>query len=52
MKKKEEMITITKSEYESLLDDANKLSCLECMGVDNWCGYGDAMQMYREEKES
>jgi hypothetical protein len=35
----------------SLLDDANKLSCLECMGVDNWCGYDDAMSMLSDEEE-
>jgi len=24
------------------------LSCLECMGVDNWQGYGEAQEMYEE----
>lgn len=46
-----EMVTITKSEYEELLDDSRKLSALECMGVDNWCGYDEAMQYYNEEDE-
>jgi hypothetical protein len=49
--KEEEMVTISKAEYESLLDDRNKLECLDAMGVDNWQGYDDAMQMYREEEE-
>ena len=25
------------------------LSCLEAMGVDNWCGYEEAQQMYEFE---
>jgi len=47
----EEMVTITKKEYESLLDSASKLTALENNGVDNWVGYGDAMTEYEEEKE-
>lgn len=47
--KKMEMVTIPKEEYESLLDDRAKLSCLEACGVDNWTGYDDAMEMYRTE---
>lgn len=34
-----EKVTISKSEYESLLVDAAHLSVLEGLGVDNWCGY-------------
>jgi hypothetical protein len=41
---KPEMVTISKSEYESLLEDADKLSRLEAYGVDNWSGYSDAMR--------
>ena len=37
-------ITISEKEYESLLEDRNKLYALEGAGVDNWEGYGDAMQ--------
>lgn len=48
-KKEKEMITITKKEYEQLLDDSRKLSCLECCGVDNWGGWDDAMEMYKTE---
>lgn len=47
----EEMITIPKDEYELLVDAANKLSCLEACGVDNWCGWNDAMEMYHSEEE-
>lgn len=30
-----EMITITKEEYDSLVEDSNWLTCLEASGVDN-----------------
>lgn len=43
----EEMVTISKSEYESLKEDSEKLNALECLGVDNWCGYDDAMNYLR-----
>jgi hypothetical protein len=46
-----EMVEITKEEYERLLEDSEKLSCLEACGVDNWQGYDDAMEMYRNEDE-
>lgn len=39
----EETVTITKNEYESLLEDAKKLRALEAAGVDNWEGYDIAM---------
>ena len=35
----EEMIEITKKEYESLLKDSGWLRMLEAAGVDNWEGY-------------
>jgi len=41
IKSNEETVTISKREYDSLLRDLDKLSCLEARGVDNWCGYGD-----------
>lgn len=47
----EETVTITKAEYESLLDDRHLLSCLECAGVDNWSGYDYAREMYNEDCE-
>ena len=34
-----EMITISKVQYEYLLERDNWLNCLECAGVDNWEGY-------------
>jgi len=45
----EEMIEITVKEYERLLSDSAKLDALECFGVDNWRGYGEAMCSLREE---
>lgn len=47
----QEMVTITKKEYEELLNDSAFLSCLEACGVDNWSGYSDARQMLEEEEE-
>lgn len=41
----EPTVTIPKSEYDQLMHDADKLSCLEALGVDNWQGYDDAMEM-------
>lgn len=46
-----EMVTIPKGEYESLLSSSEFLSCLEACGVDNWCGYGDAIEMMEEEED-
>jgi hypothetical protein len=36
---------------QKLLDDEFKLECLEGYGVDNWCGYDDAMSEYWESKD-
>ena len=47
----EETVTITKKEYDQLKDDQLKLECLEGVGVDNWCGWDDAMSFYREQKD-
>lgn len=41
---KEETVTITKKEYEHLLERSEKLSKLEIAGVDNWCNYEYAMK--------
>ncbi len=48
---KEKMVTIIQREYDNLLKSEHKLDCLECCGVDNWCGYGDAMEMFYNEEE-
>ena len=44
----EELIEITKKEYEQLLRDQRLLDCLEGAGVDNWDGYEDAMEMFND----
>lgn len=44
----EETVTITKAEYERLRSDSELLGCLEACGVDNWCGWDDAMEMFAE----
>jgi len=45
----EEMVTITKSEYESLVENENWLNCLEAAGVDNWSGYDLAREIQEED---
>jgi hypothetical protein len=47
----EETITITRKEYNQLLEDSNKLRCLENNGVDNWTCYGEAMKEFYAEQE-
>ena len=44
----EEQVTISKAEYHQLLKDRARLDCLEGAGVDNWCGYEEAMEYYEE----
>lgn len=45
-----EMVTIPKEEYNELLDEQLWLQALEATGVDNWEGYDEARQYYREMK--
>ena len=44
----EEQVTISKAEYRELLNIQARLDCLEASGVDNWCGYDEAMEYYEE----
>jgi hypothetical protein len=39
----EEAVTITKAEYEKLVEESKLFNRLKCAGVDNWEGYDDAM---------
>ena len=51
-KQKDQMsdtVTISASEYKQLLKAQAKLDALEGAGVDNWQGYDDAMDLYRDE---
>lgn len=49
--KNEEMITITKQEYDGLLKSQFFLECLEACGIDNWGGYSDAHDLMEELEE-
>jgi len=42
------MITITVSQYEQLLKDQLWLQWLEEAGVDNWSGFDNARDIWRE----
>lgn len=42
----EEKVTITKAEYNNLLDRDRKLTALENGGVDNWAWYSESLQDY------
>jgi hypothetical protein len=41
----QEEITITKEEYEKLVEDSKVLDALRRCGVDNWEGYDEAMEL-------
>ena len=43
--------TISKKEYEELLDRNRKLSALEAGGVDNWEWYSESLSQYYSDKE-
>lgn len=40
-------VTIPRSEYEELVDDAEFLRALRMAGVDNWDGYDYAIDIYQ-----
>ena len=42
----EDVVTISKKEYDSLVEDADLLRCLRNAGVDNWEGWGYALREY------
>lgn len=49
----EENITISKKEYNSLIEDSEFLNALRAAGVDNWDGYSYALEYLEEiEKEN
>lgn len=43
-------VTISKEEYEKLLDDSLFLNCLQNNGVDNWDWYSEAVEAYQQIK--
>ena len=46
----QEKVTISKKDYERLLDRDYFLDCLEAYGVDNWQGYSYAYEMYKNSE--
>lgn len=44
-------VTITLEEYNRLRKAERFLDALETVGVDNWQGYADACEIYRNEPE-
>ena len=47
-----EYTVVRQTELEKLYEAYDKLEALECYGVDNWEGYGDAMQsLYNDEED-
>ena len=46
----EQTVTITQSEYDSLLEDSRFLNALRSAGVDNWEGYEIAQEMVEEDE--
>lgn len=46
-----ENVTITKEQYEELLERSEILSALEAGGVDNWEWYGQSLKDYFGEEE-
>ena len=52
-----ETITITRAEYQRLLEDSNKLLALKSVGVGNWEGYDEAnsdeaLELFNQIKKS
>ena len=45
-----ETVTISKEDYEELLDDSLFLNCLRNNGVDNWDWYDEAISYYQKIK--
>jgi len=45
------VVTITYEELMRLREDSFKLQCLRNHGVDNWCGYGEAMRDFYEQSD-
>lgn len=51
----DDTITITKTEYDQLIEDSEFLEALRQAGVDNWEGYSEAFEIQeswgKEDKE-
>jgi hypothetical protein len=42
-------ITISREEYDEMVEDQKFLDCLRAAGVDNWDGYSFAQEMMKSE---
>jgi len=51
IKEIDDIVTINIERLKDLEDSEAMLLALESYGVDNWCGYDDAMNEYRAGKE-
>jgi hypothetical protein len=47
----DEMVTITKKEYDGLIRQSTWLMYLEAAGVDNWDGYSYAFELKEEDEK-
>ena len=47
----DDMVSITKAKYDSLIEDAQLLECLRAEGVDNWDGWDYAIRRFNGEEE-
>lgn len=50
MNEEEQLIMISKKEYDLLVKRSHFLYCLEACGVDNWDGYSYAKEMEEDEE--
>lgn len=48
MKDDTDTITLDKAAYDELVEQATWADALDCAGVDNWGGYENAQQVFRE----
>ncbi len=48
---KGKLVTITAKRYLELLKVEDELSALNCVGVDNWSGYGEHREEMRSDEE-
>ena len=44
-------VTISEEEYSDLKSDSKFLDCLRSLGVDNWDGWDEAIDLYNEDEE-
>ena len=51
MHDEDELVSISRKEYVSLLEEARMLSILEAHGVDNWNGYHEAYKEFVAGKD-